>query len=206
MGRLKNLKDPGPSPRPMHLQVIGYPDGNTPPDGRTPAMRNLNFDLIEEEILSEDSSRWTVRAMAEKFGVNIYTLSRFMNLPAYKERTRLLNQLKGHLWAEQGWNELQDRVSSNWEAKMAECRSNYCQFMAKVYNGEMYGNKTEVTVQTVLTPEDRERRLAELTAKLSLGAATAIAQTVLDDTAPSPDDTWGGAQDNHSSDEKDFEW
>lgn len=140
-----------------------------PKDGRAPAARNLDFELIEAEILSGDSERWTVRAMAAKFGVNTFTLSKFMNLPAYKARNEELKRIKAQMWAEEGWHQLTDRhPQSNWDAKIMEARSNYCVFMAKVHDQATYGSKQQISVTTELSPDDRQRRLQELEEKAKL--------------------------------------
>lgn len=135
----------------------------TPNDGRSKAAEFLDFDLIEQEILSGDSERWTVSAIADKFEVSTFTLSKFMNLPAYKARNEELKRVKALLWAEQGWKELTDtNPKSNWDAKIMEARSNYCVWMAKVHDQATYGSKQQINVTGDLTPDDRQRRLDEL--------------------------------------------
>lgn len=141
-------------------------------DGRSKAMQHLDFDLIEARILEGDSEEWTQKALAEHFGVSQFTMFRFLNLPAYRERYEKLKQFQARMWADQGWIELQGTTDSNWNANLMKARSEYCQFMAKIYDQNTYGSKHETTVIAITTPEDRAKKIQEIQAKMKqLGPA-----------------------------------
>lgn len=138
-------------------------------DGRwVGQMERLDYDLIARELQSGDPKRMGYRAIAEKFGVTVEVIGHFVNLPAYKARTKHLNSLKAEVWRDWALDALDVEPETNPQAKKMELKTKFAQWMMEKCDPDNYGRKVEVTnVNVELSPEDRAKRLAEIQAKIA---------------------------------------
>jgi len=141
-------------------------------DGRwTGQMERLDYEQIARELQSGDPKRMGYRAIADKFGVTVEVIGHFLNLPAYKDRTKVLNKLKSEVWRDWALDALEVEPENNPQAKKQENKMKFAQWMMEKCNPEEYGRKVEVTnVNVELTAEDRAKRLAEIERKLGISS------------------------------------
>ena len=141
-------------------------------DGRwVGQMERLDYELIARELQSEDPKRMGYRCIAEKFGVSVEVIGHFVNLPAYKERTKQLNKLKSEVWKDWALDALSIEPETNPQAKKMENKMKFAQWMMERCDPETYGRKVEVTnVNVELSADDRAKRLAEIERKLGISA------------------------------------
>lgn len=137
-------------------------------DGRwVGQMERLDYELIAREMQSGDPKRMGYRAIADLFGVSVEVIGHFVNLPAYKARTKSLNQLKSEVWRDWVLDALEVEPETNPQAKKMESKMKFGQWMMERCDPETYGRKLEVTnVNVELSAEDRAKRLAEIERKL----------------------------------------
>lgn len=137
-------------------------------DGRwVGQMERLDYELIARELQSGDPKRMGYRAIAEKFGVTVEVIGHFVNLPAYKARTEVLNSLKSEVWRDWALDALEVEPETNPQAKKMESKMKFAQWMMEKCDPKQYGRKVEVTnVNVELSAEDRAKRLAEIESKL----------------------------------------
>lgn len=141
-------------------------------DGRwVGQMERLDYELIARELQSGDPKRMGYRAIADKFGVTVEVIGHFVNLPAYKARTEVLNSLKSEVWKDWALDALEQDPQTNPEAKKMENKMKFAQWMMEKCDPKQYGRKVEVTnVNVELTAEDRAKRLAEIERKLGISS------------------------------------
>jgi hypothetical protein len=137
-------------------------------DGRwVGQMERLDYELIAREMQSGDPKRMGYRAIADLFGVSVEVVGHFVNLPAYKARTKNLNSLKAETWRDWALEEMEKEPETNPQAKKMELKMKFAQWMMEKCDPDSYGRKVEVTnVNVELSAEDRAKRLAEIERKL----------------------------------------